>query len=428
MLIEFIVGNYRSFKDPVTFSMVAAKLRAKDKTLDENNVFPLTDKISLLKSCAIYGANASGKSNLVEAFRFMRRFVLSSATGMQVDEPINIERFRLSTETENEPSFFETVFYVEDKRYRYGFTLDKQKIHLEWLYHVPKVKEANLFYRKGDEFELSGTFREGKRLQDKTRDNALFLSVVAQFNGAISQTVLRWFRELEVKYGIGDIDREITIDGLEDEILRERIIAFVKQMDLGIDDIEIKRPEMASYIVKSSAKFEDSPEFEDYWVPFPTISTIHKRYNSNKIEDSSASFDLDENESEGTQKLFDLAGPILNILQNGRTLVIDELDARLHPLITEAIIQLFNSNETNPNNAQLVFTTHDTNLLSNELFRRDQIWFTEKDKYGATDLYSLAEFKKIRNDASFEKDYITGRYGAIPFIGGLHGLIEGADG
>ena len=134
MLIEFTVGNYRSFKDPVTFSMVAAKLTARDKALDENNVFPLTDKISLLKSCAIYGANASGKSNLVQAFRFMRHFVLNSATGLRVDEPIDVDRFRLSTETEDEPSFFEIVFYADEKRYRYGFTVDKQKIHSECCY------------------------------------------------------------------------------------------------------------------------------------------------------------------------------------------------------------------------------------------------------------------------------------------------------
>jgi hypothetical protein len=131
---------------------------------------------------------------------------------------------------------------------------------------------------------------------------------------------------------------------------------------------------------------------------------------------------MDEHESEGTQKLFAMAGPLVDTLENGRILVIDELDARLHPLITREIISLFNSNQTNPHNAQLIFMTHDTNILSHKFFRRDQIWFAEKDKFGATHLYSLAEYK-IRNDASFENDYIQGRYGAVPFIGDLSHLI-----
>ena len=432
MLIEFTVGNYRSFKDPVTFSMVAAKLRAKDKTLDENNVFPLTDKISLLKSCAVYGANSSGKSNLVHAFYFMRWIVQHSATRLQVDEPINVDPFRLSTETENEPSFFEMVFFADGKRYRYGFIVDCEKIHSEWLYHVPKVKETNLFLREGDHFELSGAFKEGKGLLEKTRDNALFLSVVAQFNGTISQVVLRWFAELQVFTFIPFFTErhllDYTIGLAEFEPLKDAIATFIKKLDMGISDFNVKKQdvEVSEFF---TGKFLD---FAAEHLPLPdlsyTVSTFHKMYDNGKPLDSYVLFDLDSRESEGTKKIFALAGLLLYILQNGKSLVIDELDARLHPLITEAIIQLFNSNQTNPNNAQLVFTTHDTNLLTNELFRRDQIWFTEKDKYGATDLYSLAEFKRIRNDASFEKDYITGKYGAIPFIGGLQGLIGKTNG
>jgi len=418
MLIEFTVGNYRSFKDPVTFSMVAAKLRAKNKALDENNVFPLTDKISLLKSCAIYGANASGKSNLVQAFRFMRHFVLNSATGLRVDEPIDVDRFRLSTETEDEPSFFEIVFYAEDRRYRYGFTVDKQKIHSEWLYHA-KVKETNLFYRDNGEFELSSTFKEGKGLPEKTRGNALFLSVVAQFNGAISRTVLRWFRQLWIMLGIEDIDRELTVDFLGVESRRTEILSFIRQMDLGIIDIDEAEQGEHRPLVNDGFIYAEQPL---------RVTTMHRKFSKEKLEEEPVLFDLDQHESEGTKKIFALAGDILYVFGQGLVLIIDELDARLHPLLTKAIIRLFNSNETNPNNAQLIFTTHDTNLLTNKLFRRDQIWFTEKNKFGATDLYSLAEIKNVRSDASFEKDYITGKYGAIPFIGGMQRLVEGADG
>ncbi|MCH8961111.1 MAG: ATP-binding protein [Bacteroidetes bacterium] len=439
MLIEFTVGNYRSFKDPVTFSMVAAKLRARDKALDEHNVFPLTDKISLLKSCAVYGANASGKSNLVHAFRFMRHFVLNSSKDSQADEPISIDPFLLSTETENEPSVFEMVFYVEGKRYRYCFTVDKQKVHSEWLYHA-RVKETNLFNRRDGSFELSSAFKEGKGLPEKTRDNALFLSVVAQFNGEIALTVLRWFRELKIMSGIEDADRrEFTIAGLEDESLGKDIVSFVKRMDLGISDIEVQRASIDRSSIEKLGLSVLMPvllgkrmtvgELRELGRRYssPTVKTLHQVYDDGKTIINQELLDLDTHESEGTKKLFALAGPILKILKEGKTLIIDELDARLHPLLTEAIIRLFNSNETNPNNAQLVFTTHDTNLLTNKLFRRDQIWFTEKDKYGATDLYSLAEFK-VRNDASYERDYIAGKYGAIPFIGGLLRLVEGADG
>lgn len=157
------------------------------------------------------------------------------------------------------------------------------------------------------------------------------------------------------------------------------------------------------------------------------IRTVHKKYDSDGHNFSTEMFDLDDNESDGTKKLFSLAGPLMDALKYGKTLVIDELDARLHRLITCEIIRLFNSNETNPRNAQLIFTTHDTSLLANTLFRRDQIWFTEKNESGATDLYSLAEFK-VRNDASYEKDYIQGRYGAVPFVGDIHRLVGDSNG
>ena len=409
MLIEFSVGNYRSFKEPVTLGMVAAKLRAKNKELDDNNLFPMTSSISLLKSAAIYGANASGKSNLIQAIRLMRGFVLASSKDTQTAEPIGVESFKLSTDTENEPSYFEVIFYLEERRYRYGFEADTQKVHSEWLYHVPNKRETRLFLREGNDFSLSSVFKEGRGLTDKTRDNALFLSVVAQFNGPIARNILVWFRNLGLISGLSDEKhRRFTIKNIQDETLKDKIISFVKQMDVGISDIGVGQEEIGSIYTA------------------PIVTTLHKNYDGDGAFISETSFDMDNNESEGTKKLFYLSGPLLDILQFGSVLIIDELDARFHPLITSTIIGLFNSKSTNPNNAQLIFATHDTNLLSNKLFRRDQIWFTEKDKYGATDLYSLAEIK-VRNDASFEKDYIAGKYGAIPFIGGLHHLVGDAD-
>jgi uncharacterized protein len=150
---------------------------------------------------------------------------------------------------------------------------------------------------------------------------------------------------------------------------------------------------------------------------------MHQKFDSDGNYISFERFNLEAQESEGTQKIFALSGTLVDTLNNGKVLIFDELDARLHPLISLAIVQLFNSNKTNPNNAQLIFMTHDTNLLSNKLFRRDQVWFTEKNRYGATDLYSLAEYK-VRNDASFESDYIKGRYGAIPYVGNLSSMVD----
>jgi AAA15 family ATPase/GTPase len=218
----------------------------------------------------------------------------------------------------------------------------------------------------------------------------------------------------------GNIYRNYTIEYFKTN--SSDIINLIKKLDLGIDDISIKTRK-----VLPEDLLEIPEEFRTLLISkklqADDIYTTHKKYNAEGEVISLEQFDLDKNESEGTKKLFAFAGPILETLRKGEVIVIDELDARLHPLITRTIIDLFNSNETNINNAQLIFMTHDTNLLSDKIFRRDQIWFTEKDRQGATDLYSLVEYK-VENDASFESDYIKGRYGAIPFIGDLSQVIK----
>jgi uncharacterized protein len=420
MLVEFRVGNYRSFREVVTFSLVAANLTSKDKDLDVDNVISLDGHQSLLSSAAIYGANASGKSNLISAMRFMRTFVLSSSRETQATDLIRIEPFRLSEGSEDEPSLFEMVFLLRGRRYRYGFTVTTERVISEWLYHVPTVREARLFERDRDGIQPMSGFKEGRTsIIDLTRNNALFLSVVAQFNGEISQAILRWFRDLNVNAGLNDRNyRTYTVQNFERNRYRDEIIEFIKRLDLGISNIDIERVTYEQQVM---------PGFEDIQ---PTafgrvfIKTTHRKYDEEGKPVGVEVFDMDRHESEGTKKLFSFAGPIIDTLRNGKILVVDELDARLHPLITCAIIDLFNSKKNNPHNAQLVFTTHDTNLLSNKIFRRDQIWFTEKNRRGATQIYSLSDYKvTVRNDASFEKDYISGRYGAIPFIGDLQRVI-----
>lgn len=425
MLVEFSVGNYRSFKEPVTFSMVAANLVAKDKKLDENNVFAVDDELKLLKSAAIYGANASGKSNLAKALIFMKWFMINSSRETQSTDAINVEPFRLSTDTEKEPSYFELVFLMNGKRYRYGFEADNKQIVSEWLYYVPKVRETRLFEREKNNFKISKNYK-ANGIQKVTRDNALFLSVSAQFNVGIAEDILYFVSdELNIiSPSKEDICLIYTVDCLMNDENKSDIIQLIKKLDLGIDDIQVEQEDS---IVDALPKDlpENMKQIARYLEKFDAafIDTIHKKFDQNGNYQSVEKFNLKTNESKGTQKLFALSGLLINTLKEGEILVIDEFDSSLHLFITTAIIELFNSKEANPNNAQLIFMTHDTNLLSNKLFRRDQIWFTEKNRYGATDLYSLAEYK-IRNDASFESDYIKGRYGAIPYIGDLTHLIN----
>jgi uncharacterized protein len=408
-MIEFSVGNYRSFKDVVTFSMVAAPIPHEDETIDRDNVFAIANDINLLKSAAIYGANASGKSNLVLAISFMRNFVLNSAVGRRVKDPIGTEVYRLSKDTETEPSYFEIIFALGMTRYRYGFEVDRHSVKSEWLYQTMRNTEFELFSREKKEINVSENFLEGQELVKKTRDNALFLSVVAQFNGVIATEIIDWFDRRLIT--ISELQDESNYIEMSDEVLmgdyrKQDLINLVTSLDLGIAGLEL---------IMIPHEDEHSESSFD-------IKTIHWKYDRDGSKSSLEQFDLENEESAGTQKLYRLAGLLITVLEHGSILIIDELDGRLHSLITYTIVKLFNSPKTNPNNAQLIFTTHDTNLLSSNLFRKDQVWFTEKNRYGATDLYSLAEYK-IPEQASFEQDYIAGKYGAVPFIGDLSRLL-----
>jgi uncharacterized protein len=406
MLIEFSVGNYRSFKEVVTFSMVTAPIVVGDSLMNGNNIFSATKEIELLKSAAIYGANASGKSNLVRAISFMKEFTINSV-GSRIASEIETESYRLNIESEKESSYFEIVFTIGTTRYRYGFEVDRQSVKSEWLYQTLRTKESQLFERENSKIKVFSKFYEGKSLENKTRKNALFLSVVAQFNGDIATDVVDWFNELNIFNNLDDDDYDnATIDALIEGHRTQDLIGLVTSLDLGIKDIQMIKTPMP-----------ELPGVISY-----EVKTAHWKYDREQNRVDTEYFELDENESAGTQKLFNISGLLINILQAGEILIVDELDARLHPLISCAIVKLFNSPITNPRNAQLIFTTHDTNLLSANMFRKDQIWFTEKDRYGATDLYSLVEYE-IPDDAPFEQDYIAGKYGAIPFIGDLNRVL-----
>jgi AAA15 family ATPase/GTPase len=419
MLLEFTVANFRSFKEAMTLSMVAANLVAKDKTVDEGNLITIDEELKLLKTAAIYGANASGKSNLVKALTFMKLFLVNSSKESQSVDKIGVEPFRLNPDSEVLPSHFELVFIMEGKRYRYGFEAVRDRVTSEWLYYVPSSRETNLFIRKDGAIRTTKKL-DAEGLDKRTRSNALYLSVCAQFNVPIAEQILKWVTDkLHVLSGLHDHQYlNYTASSFASEVSRERIISLIKALDVGISDISVEHSTLSIDSLPNAMPDELKKLISRGSDTFTQllIKTTHKKYRNDGSHMGEEFFDLEENESDGTQKLFALAGPLLNALKEGEILFIDELDARLHPLVSLAIIRLFSGVDTNPRNAQLVFMTHDTNLLDNKLFRRDQLWFTEKNRQGATSLYSLAEYK-VRNDASFGPDYIKGKYGAIPFIG-----------
>lgn len=426
MLLEFTIGNFLSFKSKKTLSLEAAAIKEHFDT----NIVKL-DKLQLLRGAVIYGANAGGKSNFIKAMSTMRRILMQSFEASSTDE-LGITPFLLSTETSDKPSFFEILFLIDNIRYRYGFEVDNISIKSEWLFEARKKTEKPLFIREGDGIEVSPNFKEAKDLEEKTRDNALFLSVIDQFNGTTAKQIMKWFSNFITISGLShERYKNVTFKMLEDDNTKPKLLDFYKKLDLGFDEIDLeKKP----FDTKEITKLFNEEIAKQFLSDFEgkskiDIKTIHKKYNSDNKVVSFEKFDMRRQESSGTNKVFNISGPVFDVLKDGGVLIIDELDASLHPLMTLMITKLFNSTEFNKTNAQLIFATHDTNLFEYGHYRRDQIYFVEKDVYGASDLYSLVEYKedggkKIRKDRSFEKDYIQGRYGAIPFIGNLHKLLN----
>ena len=426
MLLEFSVANFLSFQDKKTLSLIASSISDYKTT----NVVE-TERHKLLNGAIIYGANASGKSNLIRAMSTMSRMIARSFEQTSASK-LDITPFLLSTKTENKPSHFEIVFLIDDVRYRYGFEVNNSAVLAEWLFETKKKTEKALFLRENDGIEVLSSFKEAKDLEEKTRDNALFLNVIDQFNGETAKKIIKWFKGFIAISGLSHEGHEMgTIKMLENDNNKSKLLNFYTNLDLGFDKLTIDKEVFDSKKIPS-----DMPEslvkllVKDLEGAFRfKIKTLHKKFNEELKEIGQVEFDMRSQESAGTNKVFNISGALFSVLHNGGILVVDELDSTLHPLLTLAITRLFNSKEDNPKNAQLVFTTHDTNLFEYGLYRRDQIYFVEKNSYGASDLYSLVEYKegdgkKIRKDRSFEDDYINGRYGAIPYIGNLTKLVS----
>ena len=440
MIIQLSIKNYRSFKDNSILSLVATNYD-KDTREEENIILDEKYKLRLLKSAVVYGANAGGKSKFIEALIFMRQFILSSSKDSQKGEPIGVEPFRLNSETIKLGSEFEIIFTLNSERYRYGFEVNSEKIIAEWLFHKPKTKEIELFYR--DYQDITTKIPKANLLikEGLIRDNALFLSVLAQFNDKTAESILEWFKAITAISGLQEEGYlHDTMQMTKDKIQKERILTFLKNADIGIDDFKLKK-HIYEDVDDKSEQFDD--EFKNVLKGvnsyvnrllkekgveerFSDVITFHKQFDETGKFQSTIEFSLKEDESSGTRKFFALIGLILKTIDNGSVLFVDELDAKLHPNLVCKIVSFFNSKKLNSKNAQLIFNTHDTNLLSSGLFRRDQIWFTQKDKYGATKLYSLADFKtdEVRKNEAFEDNYIRGKYGAVPFLGDFEDIIH----
>jgi uncharacterized protein len=419
MLIEFTVGNFLSFNNKKTINFEAKGISELKK-----NVMQF-EQYKILRSAVIYGANSSGKSNLIKALDKMRDNVLQSVKLNDSDE-LDYSPFLLADNRESEPTFFEVIFIDNSERYRYGFEYDLTQITNEWLFVGKNPKtEKPLFIRTQDGIGVSDKFDEGKGKEVATNDNRLFVSLVAQLGGDLSKQIIEWFRNYNILSGLDHKDyNNYSLRMLHKKLEGcDESLSLFQYLKLGFKALQIAESEFnALELPESLPKNLKSKLVKELaGKTMVKLKTVHNKYDKNGNIIDYVLFDKDESESEGTNKIIDLSGPIFNTLILGKVLIIDELDAKLHPLITIHIISLFNNPETNPNNAQLLFSTHDTNLLSNDLFRRDQIWFTEKDETEQTDLYSLFNFNlpdgtKVRNDSNLEKNYIRGRYGAIPFI------------
>lgn len=422
MLIQFTLKNYKPFKEEMRFSMVASNY---DKTtrMEDNVVEVPAFGLKLLKSAVIYGANASGKSKLAEGMRFMRDFILHSSRETQKGDRIPVQPFLLSTETENQPSSFEIMFLYHSELFRYGFEVSPKKVEAEWLFHRAKTKEVEIFYRNGQQFELHDTrFKTAKPLVDKKmiRSNALLLSVAAQFNDKLAGKALEWFKQFNVISGLQEEGYQgFTMGQTKDDQTKQEILALLKLADLGIDDLSLKHLEPGNFPKGMPRELREMIEQklrEEGGEVFTDVLTSHKKFDANKRAVGTVQFSLDEDESSGTRKFFALSGPVLDTLKHGKILVGDELESKMHSNLVCKLAELFNSKNKNPNHGQLIFNTHDTNLLSSGLFRRDQIWLVEKDQYGAATLFSLSDFE-ARKEENYEKNYLQGKYGAVPVLG-----------
>lgn len=409
MLVQFSVENYMSIKKKVVFSMLASS----DKELSENLIEGRNEQY--VKSAVIYGANASGKSNVLKAINSVI-FMMRNSNNMQPGMRLPITPFKFDDKFINKPSSFEFIMIINDIKYVYGFVADNSRIYEEYLYYYPNGRETEIFERKEvNKFHYTITERKLKDIENKNMENKFFLATATTWNYDKTKPVFDF-----ITNGINVLFDYEQLRGLSFEQyyndktgeLREFTLNVMNETEININGYNVSNVEIPEEQLSSMP-----PELRAF---FPKGAKGFNITTSHNIIDESGkekNINLDfEEESLGTKNLFILNPFLLHVLKEGKMLIVDELDRSLHPFLVKYIVKLFNNPNYNKKGAQLIFNTHDTNLLSLNLFRRDQIWFTEKDyKKGATDLYPLDDFP-VRKTENIQKGYLNGRYGAIPFI------------
>lgn len=409
MLLEFRVRNYRSIRDEQALTLVASG----DKELAATHLAPTGLKAApnALRSVVVYGPNASGKSSLLRALDYLRAVVAESATIIQPGQTYNVQPFKLDAASAQQPTEFEITFLLSGVRHQYAFSMTPQRIVSESLLVYRSSKPTQLFSRhvEGDGYNYEfSTYLTGPRKlwQESTRPNALFLSMAAQLNSEQLSPVFNWIvRNITFLPAGASVLPDFTTALLATEQGRASIREFLSAADISIADVQaVPRKGMHAQWVMGASGLQASQEEREFMMPVFEHSTPK----------GSAKFELHD-ESEGTQRLYGLIAPVLDCLRDGHVLVVDELDSSLHTLLVRRLITMFQTPELNSNGAQLIFSTHDTSLLDHTLFRRDQIWFTEKDADQATCLYPLTDFSPRKQEA-WERGYLTGRYGAVPFF------------
>ena len=401
MLIRFSFKNFKSFKDENCLDMEATSLKEH-----EYNVAKI-DNGEYLKVSAIYGANASGKTNVLQAFDYMKKRILVSDDSKK-NSPIDEENIYSFMINNNSIALEVEILAKNNKIYKYGFEVLKDKIISEWLFEKRVNKFYSIFERENNNVSMKpNKISELVNIDERT----LFLNIYSKIdrNNEDFSNVYDWFvNSTYLDLGNPNFERfinnRVSLKILSDESYKKELLKFIKTFDSGIEGIKTTPDSIEA--VKSNNGIID-------------IEVIHKGENG---ELKALPFYL---ESNGTRKMFHLFDFFIDALKNGMVLFVDELDAKLHPLLTRYIINLFHNEETNIGNGQLIYSTHDTVNLNKETFRRDEIWFAEKDKDGISEIYALSDYileddknagKKVRNDATYNKDYLTGRYGAIPVL------------
>ncbi len=432
MLISFSVSNYRSIKNKATLSFIPVKAF---KELP-NNVFKVNSKINLLRSAVIYGANASGKSNILKAFNDLSAFVTNS-TDLKLKQEIELyDPFLLDTTSGRKPTAFEVEFLDSDKlQYSYLIEFDSNSIIKEELLCYPKGQKVNIFTRIKNKPISFGTYLKGekKSIEARLLTNQLFLSKGANENIEKLVPVYNFFMNNQNDfYLFRQYAPERIISNVIAKLINEKgkefitkMIDIISALDTGILSFELKEQKIP--VLQDVNIMLDDLNLSDFLEKELTHNIITKHNvfdNSNKIS-SIHNFDITR-ESSGTRSLFAMVVFILDALETGKLFYIDEFEQNLHPLLARALIDMFHNPKTNKKNAQLLFTTHEISLLDKELFRRDQLWFTEKDEYGKTELYSMGDIEGARNNVPYDKWYLSGRFGATPVVNDIK-LMYGND-